>query len=163
MLYDIYDSCSLGYYKLLRITSGTYQVLDDPDSDYEFSWRGGHPISFQDRSIQYSGYGSNVTYAAYQQESFTSKGFTNETMRYPSCRQVRKPERYKNSGSGYQIQRQMAGKSRRDKSTVAMAMVKSESANSTSLILGKRTCTGYSRPVYAYRMFEVYIVRSMPA
>ena len=33
LVYYIYDSCSLGYYKLLRITADS---LDDPDSDYEF-------------------------------------------------------------------------------------------------------------------------------
>ena len=64
-------------------------------------------MAFQDKSIQCSDCGSNFTFTASEQEFFASKSFTNEPKRCPSCRQVRKPERYENSGSGYRIQRQM--------------------------------------------------------
>jgi hypothetical protein len=31
-VYDVFNSVSLGYYKLLRILLGSYQVLGDPNS-----------------------------------------------------------------------------------------------------------------------------------
>jgi cytochrome b subunit of formate dehydrogenase len=33
LVYDVFNSLSLGYYKLLRILLDSYQVLDDPGSN----------------------------------------------------------------------------------------------------------------------------------
>ncbi len=62
---------------------------------------------FQDKSIQCSDCSATFTFTAQEQEFFQSKGYTNEPKRCPSCRQVRKQERYGNSGPGYGSPRQM--------------------------------------------------------
>lgn len=70
--------------------------------------KGGHPISFQDKSFQCSARGTIFTFSAEEQEFFASKGYTNEPERCPSCREARKAEHYgSNSGYGYRPQRQM--------------------------------------------------------
>src|SRR4030043_124518 len=52
--------------------------------------RGGHPLSFQDKSIQCSDCGTTFTFSAGEQEQFASRGYTNESKCCPSCRQTRK-------------------------------------------------------------------------
>jgi len=64
-------------------------------------------MSFQDKSIQCSDCGTTFTFTAEEQEFFQSKGYTNEPKRCPSCRQVRKAERYGNGGQSYGSPRQM--------------------------------------------------------
>ena len=68
--------------------------------------RGGHPLSFQEKSIQCCDCGATFTFSAEEQEFFQSKGYTNEPKRCPSCRQARKAERY-GGGYGDRSQRQM--------------------------------------------------------
>ena len=63
-------------------------------------------MSFQDKSLQCSDCGITFTFSAEDQEFFHSKGYMNEPKRCPSCREVRKQERYGNSTYGYS-QRQM--------------------------------------------------------
>jgi CxxC-x17-CxxC domain-containing protein len=66
-------------------------------------------MSFQDKSLQCADCGTTFTFSAEDQEFFRSKGYTNEPKRCPECRQVRKSERYGNSGYGnsYGAPRQM--------------------------------------------------------
>jgi hypothetical protein len=62
--------------------------------------RGGHPISFQDKSIQCFDCGDTFTFRAEAREFSQSKGYTSEPGHCPSCRQARKSERYSNSSHG---------------------------------------------------------------
>ena len=64
-------------------------------------------MSFQDKSVRCSDCGTTFTFSAEEQEFFKSKGYTNEPKRCPSCRKLRKGERYGSSGSGYRNHRQM--------------------------------------------------------
>ena len=64
-------------------------------------------MSFEDKNLDCSDCGASFTFSAEEQEFFQSKGFTNEPKRCPSCRQVRKSERYGNGGNSYRPQRQM--------------------------------------------------------
>jgi len=93
-------SVSLGYFKLLRTTDKKsflkYWMTETPTN----CKRGGHPMSFQDKSIQCSDCGDTFTFSAEDQEFFQSKGYTNEPKRCLSCRQARKSERYSNSSYG---------------------------------------------------------------
>jgi len=93
-------SVSLGYFKLLRTTDKKsflkYWMTETPTN----CKRGGHPMSFQDKSIQCSDRGDTCTFSAEDQEFFQSKGYTNEPKHCPSCRQARKSERYSNSSHG---------------------------------------------------------------
>ena len=93
-------SSSLGYFKLLRTIDKKsllkYWMTETPTE----CKRGGHPISFQDQSIQSSACGATFNFSAEDQEFFQSKGYNNESKRCPSCRQARKSERYSNSSYG---------------------------------------------------------------
>ncbi len=62
-------------------------------------------MSFQDKSLQCSDCGATFTFSVEEQEFFQSKGYTNEPKRCLECRQVRKSERY--GDSGYGSRRQM--------------------------------------------------------
>ena len=62
--------------------------------------KGGHPLSFEDKSLQCSDCGSTFTFSASEQEFFQSKGYSNEPKRCPTCRQARKSERL-GSGGGF--------------------------------------------------------------
>lgn len=53
-------------------------------------------MSFQDKDLQCADCGATFTFTAGEQEFFSTKGFTNEPRRCPSCRQTRKSE----SGGG---------------------------------------------------------------
>ncbi len=68
-------------------------------------------MSFQEKSIKCFDCGSDFTFTTEEQEFFSSKGFTNEPKRCPSCRQARKERQngngYQKSSSTYQSQRQM--------------------------------------------------------
>jgi len=64
-------------------------------------------MSFKDKSIQCSDFGTGFTFRAEEQEFFQSKGYANEPKRCPSCRQARKAERYANSGHSNGSPRQM--------------------------------------------------------
>jgi CxxC-x17-CxxC domain-containing protein len=66
-------------------------------------------MSFQEKSLQCSDCGANFAFTTEEQEFFASKGFTNDPKRCPSCRQVRKTERYGSGsgGYGYRPQRQL--------------------------------------------------------
>jgi len=57
-------------------------------------------VSFQDKSIQCADCGINFTFSAGEQEFFSSKGYTNEPRRCPTCRQAKKSERNGNAGYG---------------------------------------------------------------
>src|SRR4030042_6517518 len=62
--------------------------------------RGGHPMSFQDKTLVCSDCAKSFTFSADEQEQFQSRGYTNEPKRCPECRQARKSERFGNSGNG---------------------------------------------------------------
>jgi len=68
-------------------------------------------MSFQEKSIQCSDCGTTFAFTVEEQEYFSSKGFTNEPKRCPSCRQSRKERQNSNgnqrSYSNFQSQRQM--------------------------------------------------------
>ena len=57
-------------------------------------------MSFQDKSIECSDCGTTFTFSADEQELFTSRGYTNDPKRCPSCRQARKTARQGNSSYG---------------------------------------------------------------
>jgi len=57
-------------------------------------------MSFQDKSIECSDCGATFTFSADEQELFSSRGYTNDPKRCPSCRQARKAQRNENSGYG---------------------------------------------------------------
>ena len=61
-------------------------------------------MTFQDKSLQCSDCGATFDFTATEQESYHSKGFTNEPKRCPECRQARKAER---QGSNYGSRREM--------------------------------------------------------
>ncbi|MCJ7605336.1 MAG: zinc-ribbon domain containing protein [Dehalococcoidales bacterium] len=63
--------------------------------------KGGHPLSFEDKSLQCSDCSSTFTFSASEQEFFQSKGYSNEPKRCPTCRQARKSERSGSSGEGF--------------------------------------------------------------
>lgn len=68
-------------------------------------------MSFQEKSIQCFDCGATFKFTIEEQEFFSSKGYTNEPKRCPSCRQTRKERQgssgYQKSNSSYQSQRQM--------------------------------------------------------
>jgi CxxC-x17-CxxC domain-containing protein len=57
-------------------------------------------MGFQDKSLQCADCGATFTFTASEQEFFSSKGYTNEPKRCPTCRQKRKDERYGGGSSG---------------------------------------------------------------
>ena len=66
-------------------------------------------MSFEDKTLTCSDCGASFTFSAGEQESFQSRGYTNEPKRCLPCRQARKSERNGNSGYGssYGSRRQM--------------------------------------------------------
>jgi CxxC-x17-CxxC domain-containing protein len=74
-------------------------VLDDPNPT-KIIEEGGHPVSFQDKSLTCADCGATFTFTAQEQEFFQQKGYTNEPKRCPTCREARKAERG-SSGGGY--------------------------------------------------------------
>jgi len=58
-------------------------------------------MSFQDKTLECSDCSKTFTFSAEEQEQFQSRGYTNEPKRCPECRQARKSERNRNSGSSY--------------------------------------------------------------
>ncbi len=66
-------------------------------------------MSYTDKTIQCSDCSQSFTFSAGEQETFASKGYTNEPRRCPSCRSARRAERGDSGGGmGYQrTQRQM--------------------------------------------------------
>jgi CxxC-x17-CxxC domain-containing protein len=54
-------------------------------------------MSYTDKSITCADCGKGFTFSAGEQETFASRGYTNEPKRCPECRQSRKSER---QGSG---------------------------------------------------------------
>jgi CxxC-x17-CxxC domain-containing protein len=60
-------------------------------------------MAFQDKSLQCSDCGTTFTFSAEEQETFASRGYTNEPKRCPSCRQTKRADR---QDGGYNRQRQ---------------------------------------------------------
>ncbi len=56
-------------------------------------------MSFQDKSLTCSDCGAAFTFSADEQESFASRGYTNEPKRCMPCRQTRKAQQNGNGGS----------------------------------------------------------------
>ena len=63
--------------------------------------RGGHPMTFQDKSIQCFDCGATFTFSAGEKELFASKGYSNAPKRCPSCRQARKTRQSGDSANGH--------------------------------------------------------------
>jgi len=68
--------------------------------------RGGHSMSFQEKSIICADCGATFTFTTGEQEFFQTKGYTNEPKRCPACRQAKKSERSGNSNYSYSSTRQ---------------------------------------------------------
>jgi len=64
-------------------------------------------MGFVDKELQCSECGATFVFTAGEQETFATRGYTNEPKRCPSCRQARKTERYGSSGPNYGQRRQM--------------------------------------------------------
>ena len=60
-------------------------------------------MSFQEKSIQCFDCGTAFTFSPQEQEFFSSKGFTNEPKRCPTCRQARKSDRNGRTGGSRQM------------------------------------------------------------
>lgn len=75
----------------------------------KFLKRGGHPLSFEDKTLQCSDCGQEFTFTAGEQEFYASRGFQNEPKRCPDCRRARKAQRYGDGGygGGYRAPRKM--------------------------------------------------------
>ena len=69
--------------------------------------KGGHPMSFQDKSIQCSDCGTTFTLSVDEQELFASRGYTNDPKHCSWCRAARKIARYGNSSYRSSPRRQM--------------------------------------------------------
>jgi CxxC-x17-CxxC domain-containing protein len=57
-------------------------------------------MGFQDKSLQCADCGTTFTFTSAEQEFFSTKGYTNEPKRCPTCRETRKSERYGGGGGG---------------------------------------------------------------
>ena len=57
-------------------------------------------MSYQDKQITCSDCGTTFTFSAGEQESFASRGYTNEPKRCPACRAAKKQSISVGSGSG---------------------------------------------------------------
>jgi CxxC-x17-CxxC domain-containing protein len=55
-------------------------------------------MAYQDKSIQCSDCASTFIFSAAEQETFASKGYTNEPKRCPACREARKATQSANGG-----------------------------------------------------------------
>lgn len=60
-------------------------------------------MAFEDKTLQCSDCGATFTFSAGEQEFFSSKGFTNEPKRCPTCRQSRRSQRNGGQGSARQM------------------------------------------------------------
>ena len=58
-------------------------------------------MSFQEKSIQCSDCGTTFAFTVEEQEYFSSKGFTNEPKRCPSCRRANKVRRSETGSNSY--------------------------------------------------------------
>jgi CxxC-x17-CxxC domain-containing protein len=58
-------------------------------------------MSYQDKQLSCSDCGNSFTFDAGEQESFASRGYTNEPKRCPSCRQARKSQQSVSDGGSY--------------------------------------------------------------
>ncbi len=58
-------------------------------------------MTYQDKSLTCSDCGAPFTFSAGEQESFASRGYTNEPKRCPACREKRKAERGDTGGGSY--------------------------------------------------------------
>jgi hypothetical protein len=52
--------------------------------------KGGHPMSFQDKSLKCTDCGTGFTFTSGEQEFYAAKGYTNEPKRCPGCRKAKK-------------------------------------------------------------------------
>ncbi len=57
-------------------------------------------MSFEDKTLTCLDCGTSFCFTAAEQEFFSSKGYTNEPKRCPTCRQARKTQRYGTDGGG---------------------------------------------------------------
>ena len=57
-------------------------------------------MAFEDKSLVCADCGAEFSFTASEQEFYSSKGFTNEPRRCPSCRAARKQDRYGYGGGG---------------------------------------------------------------
>jgi CxxC-x17-CxxC domain-containing protein len=98
-VYNGSSGFSLGYHKSKSniLDLSAYWMTEGPNQLFV---KGGHPMSFQDKSIQCSDCGTTFTFSADEQELFASRGYTNDPKRCMSCRQARKAERHGNSSYG---------------------------------------------------------------
>jgi CxxC-x17-CxxC domain-containing protein len=66
-------------------------------------------MTYTEKSLTCADCGKPFPFSAEEQEFFTSKGFTNEPKRCPSCRSTRRAERFGTIGSSYgnRVPRQM--------------------------------------------------------
>jgi len=62
--------------------------------------KGGHPIIYQDKSIQCFDCSTPFTFDAEEQEQFASRGHFNAPKRCPTCREARKARQLANGGNG---------------------------------------------------------------
>jgi len=58
-------------------------------------------MSFEDKSLTCSDCGNTFTFTTEEQETFASKGYTNNPKRCPECREARRASRNRNENSGY--------------------------------------------------------------
>ena len=64
--------------------------------------KGGHLVSFEDRSLECSDCGTTFTFTADEQELFASRGYSNDPKRCPECRAARKSKRQYDGNFGTQ-------------------------------------------------------------
>ncbi|MDP7469235.1 MAG: zinc-ribbon domain containing protein [Dehalococcoidia bacterium] len=66
-------------------------------------------MSFEDRSLNCVECNAEFTFTADEQQSFATRGYTNDPKRCPSCRETRRSQRsgYSGDGGGYGMRRQM--------------------------------------------------------
>jgi len=58
-------------------------------------------MSFTEKSLQCADCGKTFPFTAEEQEFFATKGFTNEPKRCPSCRSVRRSEKFSGTSGGF--------------------------------------------------------------
>jgi len=63
--------------------------------------KGGHPMIYQDKSLQCYDCSTTFIFGTEEQEQFASRGHTNVPKRCPSCREVRKARQLANGGNGH--------------------------------------------------------------
>ncbi len=65
-------------------------------------------MDYKDKALQCADCGATFTFSAAEQEFFSSKGYTNEPKRCPTCRQARKTARYGSDGYSSQPRQMFA-------------------------------------------------------